>query len=79
MITEETDAVVKVVVDPLANSAATIIRKHDIEDQTKLNVSLMPQGLLDKLSREEILDLVAYVYTRGNKQDKLFLDHGHQH
>ena len=32
----------------------------------------MPKGLLDKLSREEILDLVAYVFSRGDKKNPLF-------
>ena len=75
MIVEETEDVVKVVVDPLAKDAATIIQKNEIEERTKSQVSLMPLGLLDKLSREEILDLIGYVYAGGNKDDKLFMDH----
>ena len=32
----------------------------------------MPKGLLDKLTREEILDLVAYLHARGNKDHAVF-------
>jgi hypothetical protein len=43
----------------------------------------MPKGLLDKLTHEEILDLVAYVYSGGDPKHKVFQgghDHaGHQH
>jgi hypothetical protein len=46
----------------------------------------MPKGLLDKLTREEILDLVAYVIARGDPKSKVFqgghdhaAGHGHQH
>jgi hypothetical protein len=38
----------------------------------------MPKGLLDKLSREEILDLIAYVMARGDKTDKQY-EHKHNH
>ncbi len=29
---------------------------------------MMPKGLLDKLTRDEILDLVAYIAAGGNPQ-----------
>jgi hypothetical protein len=40
----------------------------------------MPKGLLDRLTREEILDLVAYIAAKGDPKHKLFQgghDHGH--
>jgi len=40
-------------------------------------LSLMPMGLLNKLTQEEILDLVAYVYAKGDKKHMLFMDHKH--
>jgi hypothetical protein len=32
----------------------------------------MPKGLLNKLSREEILDLMAYLLARGDAKHTLF-------
>jgi hypothetical protein len=32
----------------------------------------MPKGLLDKLTKDEILDLVAFVHARGKKDHALF-------
>ena len=40
----------------------------------------MPKGLLDKLTREEILDLIAYVAANGDPKSPLFQgEHGHAH
>ena len=38
----------------------------------------MPKGLLDKLTRDEILDLIAYVIARGDAKSELFQG-GHDH
>jgi putative heme-binding domain-containing protein len=77
MITEENDKVVKVVVDPLAKDTATVLQKDEVEERVKSAVSMMPKGLLDRLSREEILDLIAYVYAKGDPKNMLFSDHAH--
>jgi len=37
----------------------------------------MPQGLLNKLTQEEILDLMAYLYAKGDKKNELFGTHAH--
>ena len=39
--------------------------------------SIMPKGLLDKLTRDEVLDLLAYVLARGDASAPVFhLGHG---
>ncbi len=69
---------VKVVIDPIAKAAPTAIDKSEIALRTKLTSSIMPEGLLNKLSREEILDLIAYVHSAGDKKHKLFeAEHHH--
>ena len=40
--------------------------------------SPMPTGLFDRMTKEEILDLVAYVFAKGDKKHKLFAEH-HKH
>jgi hypothetical protein len=37
----------------------------------------MPQGVLNRLTREEILDLVAYLVARGNEKSEVFGEHHH--
>jgi putative heme-binding domain-containing protein len=38
-----------------------VLPKNEIEERQKSNISLMPEGLLDKLNSNEIRDLVAYL------------------
>ncbi len=78
LIVEETADVVKIVENPIAGTAARVLKKDDIESRQKSPTSLMPKGLLDKLSRDDVLDLVAYVYSRGNKDHAIFHG-GHRH
>ncbi|MBM83158.1 MAG: hypothetical protein CMJ78_21560, partial [Planctomycetaceae bacterium] len=77
MVIKEDANNVSIVIDPLAKGKPTIIPKDDIDARKKSNVSMMPKGLLDKLSKEEILDLIAYVFAKGDKKNKLF--HLHKH
>jgi hypothetical protein len=78
-VVEETGDVVKVVENPLVSTKPTEIKKSTIEERQKSATSMMPKGLLDKLTREEILDLIAYVASGGNKQHALFHAEGHHH
>jgi putative heme-binding domain-containing protein len=77
MVVEETDQEIKVMVDPLAKGDPTVLDKEEIVGQKVSSVSTMPQGLLNKLTKEEILDLMAYVLARGDKKHPAF--HGHEH
>jgi putative heme-binding domain-containing protein len=81
MILEETAAEMKVIENPLAAGARpVVIKKSEIEQRDKSPTSLMPKGLLDKLTREEILDLLAYVVSGADPKHKVFQgahEHGH--
>jgi putative heme-binding domain-containing protein len=79
MILEETKDEVKIIENPLAKAEPRVLKKNDIDTRTKSPVSLMPKGLLDKLSREEILDLIAYIAAKGQKDHHLFQGEGHKH
>jgi len=72
MIVEETATEFKVVIDPLAKGKPTVIKKSEVEDQQKSPVSLMPAGLLNRLTREEILDLIGFVYAGGDKKNAVY-------
>ena len=82
MILEETANQVKVIENPLAKTQPVLLEKADIIERQKSPASIMPKGLLDKLSREEVLDLIGYIMARGDQKDKVFQgshDHGHEH
>ncbi|MCH2182936.1 MAG: PA14 domain-containing protein [Mariniblastus sp.] len=78
LVMEEDDDVVKIVVDPLAKDQLTSLNKAQIEGRKKAKVSQMPEGMVDKLSREEIIDLVAYVLSNADPKHKVF-EGGHDH
>ncbi len=79
MILEEKDGVVKIIENPLAKAEPRLLKTTEIETRTKSPVSLMPKGLLDKLSRDEILDLIAYVLAKGDRKHEFFQGDGHEH
>ena len=72
LILEEKGDAVKVIENPLAKAEPTIFKKAEIAAREKSPTSIMPKGLLDKLTREEILDLIAYVASKGEASHKLF-------
>ena len=72
MILEETPDAVKLIENPLAKAEARTIKKSEIASRQKSPVSMMPKGLLDKLSREEVLDLIAYIAAHGDRNHPLF-------
>jgi len=78
MIVEEKDGVVKVTENPLVSTKAIELKATAIVERKKLTTSIMSKGLLDKLTRDEVLDLLAYVWGRADPKSKLFGDgHGH--
>jgi putative heme-binding domain-containing protein len=80
MVLEETPERVKVIENPLAKSEPVTLEKSDIEERTSSATSIMPKGLLEKLTREEILDLVAYVAAKGDPTSPFFqAQPGHAH
>ena len=72
IVLSETGSEVKLIENPLVKAEPIVIKKDEIESRKLSPVSVMPKGLLDKLSKEEILDLIAYLSARGNKKDPLF-------
>lgn len=79
IILEEKDGKVKLIENPLTKAEPVTIKADDIETRSKSPVSIMPKGLLDKLTREEILDLLSYIYSRADKTHPLFKGEGHGH
>jgi putative heme-binding domain-containing protein len=79
LVVEETGDGLKVVDNPAAPEKITEIAKSEIEERSSSDISIMPKGVLNKLTREEILDLLAYVLAGGDAKNALFTEHAHQH
>src|SRR5438552_1708786 len=72
LVIEETPTLVKLIENPLAKTTPIEIKVAEITARKKSPTSIMPKGLLDKVTRDEILDLVAFVYARGKKDHAMF-------
>jgi putative heme-binding domain-containing protein len=79
LVLEETPETLKIIENPLASASPTVIRRGDIVDRQRSKTSMMPKGLLDKLTRDEILDLVAYVVAGGRQDHGAFRANPHDH
>ena len=77
LITEETDDAIKLIDNPATPEKITTIPKTEIESRTLSEVSIMPKGVLNKLTREEIFDLLAFVLGGGDNKNALFEEHEH--
>lgn len=56
----------------LAPGSFTNVKRNDVAQISASSTSPMPEGLLDSLSEEEVLDLVAYLMSRGDRADRIF-------
>lgn len=79
LVVKEDDESIHVIDNPTAPDKVRIVPRSSIEEREVSDVSIMPKGVLNKLTREEILDLVAFVFAKGDKSHKLFKGHHHNH
>jgi putative heme-binding domain-containing protein len=80
MVLEETPERIKVIENPLSSAEPVLVDRADIDEHSRSSTSIMPRGLLDKLTREEILDLIAFIAARGDAKSPLFRgQHEHDH
>ena len=68
----EEDGKLTVITDPENATKIARIAKGDVDQIEASKISLMPKGLLNVLSEDEVLDLLAYMMSRGNPQDRMF-------
>ena len=56
-------------IDP---TAIVIVDRNKVEEIQTSNVSMMPTGLLDTLNETEVLDLFAFLLSRGDRHNTMF-------
>jgi len=61
-----------VMTDMLDPNGLVRVNAREVEAQERAKVSLMPKGLLDTLKGDEILDLLAFLLSRGDRTNKMF-------
>lgn len=71
-VVSEQDGKLTVLVDPEDATKVVTVDKDDIDDMQPSKTSLMPNDLLNPLNETELLDLIAYLMSRGNPEDTMF-------
>lgn len=64
--------VVQVNTNMLDPSAITAVDRKQIEEMEPSKTSMMPTGLLNTCNEEELLDLMAYLLSRGDRTSPMF-------
>ena len=70
-LVEENDERVVLVVNPLTNDRSEV-KKRDVAKRAPSKLSPMPEGLVNILTKEEILDLLAYIEAAGKREHAAF-------
>jgi putative heme-binding domain-containing protein len=71
-VVNETDQAVTMLVDPEDASKVVDIPRGEIDAMQPAAASLMPADLLKTLNEEEVLDLLAYLLSRGDPGHPMF-------
>ena len=62
----------RVQTDMMRPGKLTGVDRKQIEEIVESKVSMMPKGLLNTLQKEEVLDLMAYLLSRGDRGNAMF-------
>jgi len=71
-IVSENDEQISVLTDPEDSTKIVDIPKSDIDETLPSKVSIMPADLLKPLNKDEVLDLLAYLLSRGDEKHPMF-------
>ena len=61
-----------VMTSPLTPSELTPVPAADVKSKKTFGISMMPPGLINSLNEEELKDLIAYMQSGGDENDKAF-------
>ena len=62
----------RVQTDMLNPGSLVNVDRKQIDEMIPSKISMMPEGLLNVLKEEEILDLMAYLLSRGDRENAMF-------
>lgn len=71
-IVSENDDQISVLIDPEDSTKITDVPKNNIDEILPSKVSIMPAELLKPLNKDEVLDLLAYLLSRGDQKNPMF-------
>ena len=71
-IVSETKDMITIVIDPEDSTKVVEVKKSDVDEVKLSPTSLMPEDLLKPLNEGEVLDLMAYLLSRGDPKHPVF-------
>jgi putative heme-binding domain-containing protein len=71
IVSEDADNV-QVMMNPFSPTTLSPIKKSEIKSKKTYPISMMPPGMINVLNQDELLDLIAYLLSAGNPNDKAF-------
>jgi putative heme-binding domain-containing protein len=71
VVSEEKDTIT-VLIDPENSTKVKEVKRSDVDEIKPSATSLMPNDLLKPLNEEEVLDLMAYLLSRGDPRHPMF-------
>ena len=71
IVNDSTDGVT-ILTDPEDSTKVVEVKRADIDQVKPSAVSLMPEKLLQPLNEDEVLDLLAYLLSRGDPNNPMF-------
>ncbi len=67
IVLEENDDTISILPNP-ESMEPTVIQQDDIDDMLKSSVSIMPKGLLDRFTEDEIFEILAFLKSVDPKK-----------
>ena len=71
-IMEENDSTLVLQTNPLDPKTKKTVKKSEIKSRALSTISPMPEGLMNNFTKEEFLDLIAYMESAGKKDYPAF-------
>lgn len=71
-IVSENEEQISILTDPEDSTQVVDVAKNSIEEIQDAKVSMMPKDLLQNLNKDEVLDLLAYLLSRGDEGHPMF-------
>jgi putative heme-binding domain-containing protein len=71
-IVNETKDALTILLDPEDSTKVVEVKKSKVEEMKPSLVSVMPEGALKTLNENEVLDLLAYLLSRGDPKHSMF-------
>ncbi len=66
---------ISLLIDPEDPTRVVDIPRREVEENQPSKISIMPDRLISPLNRDEVLDLFAYILSRGDVNDPMFQGH----